>query len=129
MPQKVRKGEELTEANLQHFLHQHQLIDTADEALNISQFSNGFSNLTYLIEAGNRAYVLRRPPFGAIKRGHDMGREFKVLSNLNKAFSKAPVAYAYTEDLHHAKGGRHHFDHERGEKTTSRSKRFSNHRQ
>ena len=98
MPQNVRKGEELDEAQLQHFLHQHQLIDSHEAALNISQFSNGFSNLTYLIQVGDQEYVLRRPPFGAIKRGHDMGREFKVLSNLNQAFKKSPIAYAYTED-------------------------------
>ena len=98
MAQKVRKGEELNEQNLKDFLQKNQLIENPQSDLQISQFSNGFSNLTYLLEIEEKEYVLRRPPFGAIKRGHDMGREYKVLSNLHKAFTKAPKAYAYTED-------------------------------
>jgi len=61
------------------------------------QYSNGYSNLTYFIKTGDKEYVLRRPPHGAIKRGHDMGREYKVLSNLSKHFSKAPKTFAFEE--------------------------------
>jgi len=46
----------------------------------------------------NKEYVLRRPPFGAVKRGHDMSREYKVLSNLYASFSKIPKVYAFTDD-------------------------------
>ncbi len=98
MAQKVRKGEELNEPNLKNFLQQNQLIEDVNSDLEVSQFSIGFSNLTYLLKIENKELVLRRPPKGAIKRGHDMGREFKVLSGLNKGFSKAPKAYVYTED-------------------------------
>lgn len=98
MAQNVRKGEELNEQSLISFLYQHQLINSTDSVIDISQFSTGFSNLTYLLKIENKELVLRRPPAGAIKRGHDMGREFKVLSGLNKGFAKAPKAYVYTED-------------------------------
>ena len=98
MAQKVRKGEELNEVNLKNFLQKQNLIEDTKSELEVSQFSIGFSNLTYLLKIENKELVLRRPPAGAIKRGHDMGREFKVLSGLNKGFSKAPKAYVYTED-------------------------------
>lgn len=98
MSQNVRKGEELKEDSLKTFLKNNNLIEDVQSEIDISQFSNGFSNLTYLLKIENKEYVLRRPPFGAIKRGHDMGREYKVLSNLNNAFTKSPKAYAYTED-------------------------------
>ena len=98
MSQKVRKGEELNEAPVKQFLVDHHLISDVKSSWEVSQFSTGFSNLTYLIKIESREIILRRPPKGAIKRGHDMGREFKVLSGLNKGFPKAPKAYAYTED-------------------------------
>jgi len=99
MAQKVRAGEELNEANLKAFLQKNGLIEDANSNWEVSQFSTGFSNLTYLIQIENKEYVLRRPPNGAIKHGHDMGREYKVLTGLNKGFSKAPKAYAYTENV------------------------------
>ena len=98
MPQNVRKGEELHEEKLKVFLQQNQLIEDLQSELQVSQFSNGFSNLTYLLVIEGKELVLRRPPFGAIKRGHDMGREYKVLSQLHQSFPKAPKAYSYTED-------------------------------
>lgn len=98
MAQLVRKGEELNEARLKPFLQKNKLIENAENELDVVQFSTGFSNLTYLLKIEGKEFVLRRPPVGAIKRGHDMGREFKVLSGLNQGFSKAPKAYIYTED-------------------------------
>ena len=98
MAQHVRKGEELNEESLKVFLQQNELINDPKSDLEVTQYSNGFSNLTYLLAIEDKEYVLRRPPFGAIKRGHDMGREYKVLSRLYKAFAKSPQAYAYTED-------------------------------
>ena len=96
--QKVRKGEELNEQPLKVFLQKNQLISDVKSSMEVVQFSTGFSNLTYLLKIENKELVLRRPPKGAIKRGHDMGREFKVLSGLNKGFAKAPKAYCFTDD-------------------------------
>ena len=94
----VRPGEELDAAALLRFLRAESLADD-QQSLSIRQFSNGYSNLTYLLRLPDREYVLRRPPFGAVKRGHDMGREYKVLHVLHRSFPKAPRALAYTEDL------------------------------
>ena len=47
MEQKVRKGEELNEINLKKFLKENDLISDVKSELNVLQFSNGFSNLTY----------------------------------------------------------------------------------
>ena len=94
----VRKGEELQEENLKHFLVQQDLITNENSPMAISQFYNGYSNLTYLLKIEDKEYVLRRPPFSAPKRGHDMGREFKVLSKLHEVFNKTPKTFAYSED-------------------------------
>ncbi len=94
----VRKGEELDEKNLKEFLLENELINSEKDELEITQFSNGFSNLTYLLKVDKKEFVLRRPPFAAPKRGHDMSREFKVLYNLHESFNKVPKAYAYTDD-------------------------------
>ncbi len=95
MLQKVRKGEELNGARLKDFLLTNDLINNGDAEIHITQFSNGYSNLTYLIEIEGKEFVLRKPPLGAIKRGHDMGREFKVLSQLSKSFPRAPKTFAF----------------------------------
>ena len=99
MPQQVRKGEELHRAAVLKFLQQSGLVDTVVKDLKVTQYTTGFSNLTYLLQAGGKEYVLRRPPAGAVKRGHDMSREFKVLTGLNKGFAPAPKAFVYTDDL------------------------------
>jgi aminoglycoside phosphotransferase (APT) family kinase protein len=96
--QKVRKGEEVNALNLKQFLLEHQLIHDVNSELKIRQFTNGFSNLTYQLDIENKSLVLRRPPVGAVKRGHDMSREFKVLSRLNQGFTKVPNVYAYTDN-------------------------------
>src|SRR5206468_91920 len=44
-------------------------------------------------------YVLRRPPPGDLPASaHDMGREYRVLSVLYRAFPPAPRAFLYCED-------------------------------
>jgi len=94
----MKNTEQLDKAKLLQYLHEQQLIQNPNSELNTMQFSNGYSNLTYLLTVEDKEFVLRRPPHGAIKRGHDMGREFKVLSNINKSFTKAPEAFVYTDD-------------------------------
>jgi len=94
----VREGEELNEVNLKKFLLEHNLIADAKSELLVDQFSNGFSNLTYLLKIEDREYVLRRPPFSAPERGHDMSREYKVIDTLNTVFDKTPKAFAFNGD-------------------------------
>jgi len=96
--QEVRKGEELPAVKLKQFLQENQLIGSIESELFVKQFTHGYSNLTYLLSIENKEYVLRKPPIGAIKRGHDMSREFKVQSAVQKEFSKVPKMFAYTDD-------------------------------
>ena len=96
--QQVRKGEELPEKQLKEFLVQRELINSSESDLFVKQFTHGYSNLTYLLIIEDKEFVLRKPPVGAIKRGHDMSREFKVQSGVQKGFSKVPKMFAYTND-------------------------------
>ncbi len=82
---------------LKAFLHKENLIIDPQSALIVHQYPGGYSNLTYRLEIEEKTYVLRRPPAGAIKRGHDMGREYKVLSKLHPIFPKVPKTYLYTD--------------------------------
>ena len=64
----IRVGEELPQEALLAYLKQH--LADLDGPLTIEQFPAGFSNLTYLVRAGDRELgdrelVLRRPPVGA----------------------------------------------------------------
>ncbi len=95
-PSSIREGENLNHENLRNYLNSHRITGE----LGIQQFPSGYSNLTYLIQAGKEEYILRRPPFGAnIKSAHDMEREFNVLSLLMKAgFTKVPEPVLFCED-------------------------------
>mgnify|MGYP003677467129 FL=1 len=57
----VREGEELDEGRLKDFMLKHGLINQLDVELEVRQFTNGYSNLTYLLEIEDKEYVLRRP--------------------------------------------------------------------
>jgi len=96
--QQVRKGEELPAAKLKEFLQKNELINSLESELFVTQFTHGYSNLTYLLSIEEREFVLRKPPVGAIKRGHDMSREYKVQSGVQKGFSKVPKMFAYTDN-------------------------------
>jgi aminoglycoside phosphotransferase (APT) family kinase protein len=91
----VRAGDELDAARLEAFLR--TAIPDLGGPLSVEQFPRGHSNLTYLLKAGDREWVLRRPPPGAkaIQSGHDMGREYRVLSRLHPHYPPAPRAIAY----------------------------------
>lgn len=92
-PRDVRDGEELDLDVLTPYLAEHLGFEAPIE---VKQFPSGFSNLTYFLKSGDREVVLRRPPFGAnIKSGHDMSREWTVLSALAPVFDRAP------KPLHH----------------------------
>ena len=96
-PGKVRKNEGLDDENLSSYLK--KKLGDSNKSLEIKQFKKGFSNLTYSIIWGNNEYVLRKPPFGAnIKGGHDMKREYTVLSNLSKHYSKVPKTYLFEDN-------------------------------
>src|SRR6186997_1126607 len=94
-PTEVRRGEELPAERLRAYLGSH----LHNEQLTIEQFPSGFSNLTYLIRAGDRELVLRRPPLGAkIKTAHDMSREYRILSHLYPVYKKVPRPLVFCDD-------------------------------
>ncbi|NJL13010.1 MAG: phosphotransferase family protein [Microscillaceae bacterium] len=93
----IRTGEELPHEALQNYLDAHF---NERQNLDIRQFPGGHSNLTYLIRYGEREMVLRKPPGGAehIKGGHDMRREFNVLSRLKPYYERVPQPILFCDD-------------------------------
>jgi aminoglycoside phosphotransferase (APT) family kinase protein len=92
----VRKGEELDIAAVDAVLKA-ALPDLKGEAT-VKQYASGASNLTYAIDYPERRMVLRRPPFGdKPKSGHDMHREYRVMSAL-KGHIPVPNTLYYTDD-------------------------------
>ena len=69
------------------------------ETMKSKAFSNGYSNLTYLVEIGDWQAVMRRPPFGPIPpRAHDMEREYRILEKIYPVFPLAPKPLLFCED-------------------------------
>jgi aminoglycoside phosphotransferase (APT) family kinase protein len=96
-PGPVRPGEDIDATKLGEYLARH--LEGLEGPLTVHQFPAGFSNLTYLLTAGDVELVLRRPPFGTKpKTGHDMAREFRVLSALRERFPYCPRALHYCAD-------------------------------
>ncbi len=93
----VRAGEALDEGRLGEYLASH--VPGLELPLRVRQFPSGFSNLSYLLSAGDAEFVLRRPPIGTRpKSGHDMSREFRVLSALRAGFAECPRPLHYCAD-------------------------------
>jgi aminoglycoside phosphotransferase (APT) family kinase protein len=91
----VRAGAELDVAALGRWLVEHG-VDAPREVL---QFRRGYSNVTYLLRAGDRELILRRPPAGVkIASAHDMGREYRILSKLHPVWAKVPAPVAFCDD-------------------------------
>jgi aminoglycoside phosphotransferase (APT) family kinase protein len=98
-PSPVREGETLDLHALATWLRNNtELLDEHGE-LSVQQFPSGYSNLTYMLAAGERELVLRRPPFGnTVATGHDMSREFRVLGALAPVYPLAPRPLAFCDD-------------------------------
>ncbi len=93
----VRDGEELDAGRLAGWLAER--LPALAGPVEVEQFPSGFSNLTYLVRAGERELVLRRPPFGAaVEGGHDMSREHRILAALEGFYPKAPAPLARCDD-------------------------------
>ncbi len=72
---------------------------TPVSALSAKIIGHGRSNLTYRIESGGDAWVLRRPPLShVLPTAHDMKREFRVISALEPTSVPVPHAIALCED-------------------------------
>lgn len=98
-PTSIRQGEEIDLVRLNEYFQ--SALAGYEPIIEIAQFPGGYSNLTYLLKTVSKAYVLRRPPFGAkdIKGGHDMGREYKILCAIHASgYEKIPRPVIYSED-------------------------------
>src|SRR6266851_1923078 len=88
----IRPGEEIDARVLAEYLR--GKLEGVERGVSIQQFPGGHSNLTYLVRAGDREYVLRRPPLGAVApKAHDMAREYRVLEAVHPVFPPAPRVY------------------------------------
>lgn len=68
-------------------------------ALRAEQLSGGRSNITYVVRADGREWILRRPPLGErLPTAHSMPREFRVLHALRDSGVPVPRAIALCED-------------------------------
>ncbi|MBX6420399.1 MAG: phosphotransferase family protein [Nevskia sp.] len=75
-----------------------RIPDLPGGPLVLRQFQGGASNLTFQLDVGPRSLILRRPPSGTKPRsGHDMHREYRVLSALHGHFP-CPRPLLYCED-------------------------------
>ncbi|MGJ9457839.1 phosphotransferase family protein [Oceanobacillus sp. CF4.6] len=70
-----------------------------EEKMQVKKFTEGYSNLTYLITIGEWEAVLRRPPFGYVPpKAHNMEREYRILNKVHPVFPLAPEVFFYCED-------------------------------
>lgn len=93
----LRQGEGLDAGALSEYLRGR--VEGADAGISLEQFPGGHSNLTYLVRAGNREYVLRRAPLGPVPpKAHDMAREYRLLAKVHPLFPAAPGVYLLCED-------------------------------
>jgi aminoglycoside phosphotransferase (APT) family kinase protein len=95
----IRPDERFDETRVAAYLRAQLPELVGDHDVVFDQFPGGAANLTYRAVAGPTELVLRRAPLGEVaKGGHDMAREYRVLSRLWQAYAAAPRAYAYCED-------------------------------
>jgi aminoglycoside phosphotransferase (APT) family kinase protein len=94
----VREGEDFNHESFHSFMLKN-VEWWPNEQLEVTQFSVGFSNLTYLIRCGEVEVVMRRPPLGPLPpKAHDMKREFTLLEKLYPAFPYVPKTHIYCDD-------------------------------
>lgn len=93
----IRAEERFDEDRVARYLRRQ--MGLGDVRIAFAQFPGGKANLTYLVRADGREWVLRRPPLGPVAPGsHDMRREYKVLSVLHRVYPPAPRALHLCED-------------------------------
>jgi aminoglycoside phosphotransferase (APT) family kinase protein len=80
------------------FLDQHVEAGRG-EPIAVTKIGEGKSNLTFRVERGGHAWVLRRPPMGDLpETAHDMLREHRVLSALAPTPVRTPAPLVACED-------------------------------
>ncbi|MBX3610588.1 MAG: phosphotransferase [Hydrogenophaga sp.] len=95
--QPVAPAHQFDEDRLAVWLQQH--VAAFDGPLSVAQFKGGQSNPTFLLQAGERRYVLRRKPMGELlPSAHAVDREFRVIRALANTEVPVATAHALCED-------------------------------
>ena len=97
---------EITEVREEHQIDQKSLIrymrsqmDGITDDLSIRQFEGGQSNPTYLLESGDRRWVMRKkPPGNLLKSAHAVEREYRVMKGLGSTNVPVPRMETLCED-------------------------------
>lgn len=93
----VREAHRFDETALAEYLQAN--IADYQGPLTISQFEGGQSNPTFLLESGNRRYVLRKqPPGELLPSAHQVDREYRVMKALEGSAVPVPKMYCLCDD-------------------------------
>ena len=80
----IRPGHEFDVDRLVHYLASH--LEGVSGALTARQFRGGQSNPTFLVETGDRRFVLRKkPPGQLLPSAHMIEREYRVMHALRES--------------------------------------------
>lgn len=94
---RVRDGLAFDVAALSAYMQSH--VEGFSGTPDVRQFRGGQSNPTYLLDSGDRQYVLRRkPPGKLLKSAHAVDREYRVISALYAADFPVPRPHVYCDD-------------------------------
>ncbi len=93
----VRPGHEFDEAALARYLE--PMIPGITDGLEVRQFEGGQSNPTFVLQVGERAFVLRKqPPGELLPSAHQVDREYRVMDALYGTGVPVPKMIVSCED-------------------------------
>ena len=93
----VREAHRFDEAELAAYLRRE--LPGFRGPLRVQQFEGGQSNPTFLLEAGGRAWVMRKkPPGKLLGSAHQVDREYRVMSALRGTGVPVPETHLLCED-------------------------------
>jgi len=93
----VREAHHFDQAALADYLESN--LDGFENQMSIQQFEGGQSNPTFLIESGQRKFVLRKkPPGKLLPSAHQVDREYRVMKALEKTDVPVPEMLLLCED-------------------------------
>jgi len=93
----VREPHHFDVAALENYMGKH--VKGFKGKLKVRQFTYGRSNPTFLLENGNRCYVMRKkPPGKLLPSAHAVDREYRIITALADTDVPVPETYALCED-------------------------------
>ncbi|SFD43553.1 Predicted kinase, aminoglycoside phosphotransferase (APT) family [Lentibacillus persicus] len=94
-----QKNDTIDWQKIETYIRNHITDLSKDEEMSVKKFTEGYSNLTYMVKIGEWEAVLRRPPFGYIPpKAHDMEREYRIIEKIHPVYPLAPKPYMFCED-------------------------------